>query len=463
MRELSPQMFQVDPVSIGLDGNEARELNLLLRVWSEHHGSNLRNRSYYRQEVRPKAANEATPSQVDAMNIVLGWPTKAVDVLMARSVFAGFSGTGDGAGELERVTESSDLKELYREAATSMLVGSCSFLTVSADPASGVVVSAHPAESAAATWDMRNRRVRTGLVVVDVDDDTMQTPTWVNLYLESVTCECRRLSSGSWEVNRLDNGIGRPLIEPLRFRPDLSRPFGRSRISPTVRSLTDRALETCLRTDTSAAFYTWPQRYLLNIDKKTGEQLKQKMVDAYANSIFMATYNRNGDAPVYGQLPQMSMQPHDDELQTLAKLFAGETGIPLNSLGIVFDNPSSAEAIQAGQDDLVNEATWMNRANGQAMRNVGLMALAQRRGKKVDELPADDLTICAEFEDEQHPSLSARSDFAMKVASVVPGYANTEHFWRDLGYTPEETKSVMEELREAQVQQRLADIFGELG
>jgi hypothetical protein len=34
-------------------------------------------------------------------------------------------------------------------------------------------------------------------------------------------------------------------------------------------------------------------------------------------------------------------------LRQLAAQFAGETGVPLNSLGVVQDNPSSAEAIYA--------------------------------------------------------------------------------------------------------------------
>ena len=59
------------------------------------------------------------------------------------------------------------------------------------------------------------------------------------------------------------------------------------------------------------------------------------------------TKDEDGDKPTVGQFTQQSMSPYTEQLRTFAALFAGETGLTLDDLGFVTDNPSSAEAIKA--------------------------------------------------------------------------------------------------------------------
>ncbi|WP_457835981.1 hypothetical protein, partial [Staphylococcus aureus] len=66
--------------------------------------------------------------------------------------------------------------------------------------------------------------------------------------------------------------------------------------------------------------------------------------------------NPDDPDPILNQFPQVSMQPHAELLRFWGTLFSGETGIPVGSLGIIQDNPSSAEAIYAAKEDLVLEA-----------------------------------------------------------------------------------------------------------
>lgn len=61
--------------------------------------------------------------------------------------------------------------------------------------------------------------------------------------------------------------------------------------------------------------------------------------------------------PQFGQLTQGSMQPHIDYMRSLAVRFSGETNVSLSELGVVSDNPSSAEAIYAAKEALVAAAT----------------------------------------------------------------------------------------------------------
>lgn len=433
-----------------MTGEEAALFNGLLRVWGSHLPSNARNEAYYNGR-RAISRVEGSPEQLRDLRCVVGWPAKAVDALAARSVLSGFTSDGDAAQALEDVFTANDMRELYRQALTSELISSCSFLTVSrglpGEP--GVLVSAYSALNAAALWDERRKRIRAGIAVVDVDEDQggRRTPSWVNMYTDHTTYVCRRSRNGRWLVDRAPNPLGRPLMEPLRYRPSLDRPFGKSRIGPAVRSITDEAVLATSNAAVAAVFYTWPQRYMLGVDKKTAEAYAKSRMQTYVDRMIMVTPNKNGDVPQYGQLQQMSMQPHSDYLQTLAKRFAGETGIPVQSLGVVFDNPSSAEAMYAAQNDLIIEAEWLNASNGAALRQVALMALAQLRGTGIEGLSEEDRSVAAHFENPQRPSMAARADFSIKVASAVPEYAQTDQFWRDLGYEEAQIRSIRKELR----------------
>lgn len=454
-------LWQVPASEIGLTDGELAVFNKLMRVWQEHLTGNLRNEAYYLQKVSPKVSDKARPDELKRMKFVIGWPTKAVDVLVNRSCFEGFTSENGAAEGIADIVDANRMGELYRQAATSQLISSCSFITLSGgfagEPAA--IVSAQPAKSAAALWDHRRRRIKAGVSIIDVEDkDGVLEPTWVNLYLDEYTVRCRRMTSGAWSVDRAPHAMGRPLMEPLCYRPSLERPFGRTRISAAVRSCTDRALQTVFRMDASACFYTWPQRVLAGIDKKDLERIVKQKAEMYVDRLMLITSNRNGDTPNYFQLPQMSMDPHVKHLETVAKQFCGEAGIPLNELGIVFDNPSSAEAIREAQGALIAEAEYLNDANGAAMRNVGLMLLAQARGVPLDRLSKDDKTLRAQFADPEHPSKAQRADYAMKVASVVPGFSSTSFFWRELGYSPEEVAGVTEEIRRAQAMQVMAAI-----
>lgn len=446
------QPYQVAPSKIGLrDPGEVALFNRLLREWYEHLGENLRRENYYYQRVRPSTSKaDELPEDLRNTEIALGWPTKAVDMLANRSVLKGINTSGDQE-RLDDLIESSGLVDVYRQAVTSQLIDSCAFLTVSrGDDGHGVIVGAYPATAASAIWDQRHRRIRAGMAVTDTerDDSGQVIPTWVTMYTDAMTCDCR-LVGDRWEVTRHPNPIGRPLMEVLHYRDDLNHPMGRSRITSTVRTITDRALRLSLQMDTAAYFYTYPQRYLIGIDKNTAEGVAKNRMDTYLNRLVLATPNKNGEFPSYGQLPQMSMQPFNDQLQALAKLFSGETSIPMASLGISFDNPSSADAIYAQQSDLINEAEWLNKANGAALESVARMMMS------VDgEVPAD-VTFSADFADPVRPSMSARSDFAVKVASVNPGYAETSYFWSDLGYSPSDTRAIMAQTRQASLMQLL--------
>lgn len=448
-------LYQVSPDMMNLSGAEVGVFNALLAEWQRHLGGNIRNEAYYRGKVRPVASDPDDPNELLGLSVVMGWGGKAVDTLANRSVLTSFE--GDSAGTLGSALAGNDIVNVYEQAVTSELISSCSFLSVSkgrpGEP--DVLVSAHSAKDAVALWDERRKRVRCGLVVndIDVDESGARVPTWVTMYTDEYTYSARN-SGGVWRAERAENPLGRPLLEPLRYRPSLTRPFGKSRISPTIRSLIDRALCVGARTEVTATFYTYPMRYMLGVDRATAQDMAKRKVETYADRFLFVSTNKNGDTPQLGQLSQANMQPHIEHLEMLGKQFASEASIPLDEVGIVFDNPTSSEAMYAAQQRLVMETEHVNRMNGAALRNIGLMALACANGSS--SLDYSD-NLSARFENPLRPSMAARADYAIKVNSAVQAYSMTRWFWRDLGYDETAIDGIMRDIRYAEAQRAAAN------
>ena len=147
----------------------------------------------------------------------------------------------------------------------------------------------------------------------------------------------------------------------------------------------------------------------------------------------------------------MTMQPHIDHLEMLGKQFASEACIPLDEVGIVFDNPTSSDAMFAAQQRLIVEAEHVNRMNGIALGNIARMALGA-----VDAADFATADITPRFADVLRPSKAANADFAIKVNSAVPAYSGTRQFWRDLGYSEPTIDSILREVRYSQIVQAAA-------
>lgn len=440
----NPTLYQVKPSRMNLDADEVEVFNELLAEWQRHLSSNIRNEAYYRGKVKPVSTDQSMPDELKSLGIVSGWGGKCVDVLASRSVLEGFD--GEDAEALMQLVPLDVMVELYEQAVTSELTDSCAFVTVSKglEGEPEAIVSAHSALDAAAVWDERKKRIKAGICVVDiaVDNSGRRVPTWVNMYTDEYTYSCRKVGD-EWVAEKAPNPFGRPMMEPLRYRPSLTRPFGKSRISRTVRRLIDRALCVGSRTEITATFYTWPMRYLLGVDKKTAEEMSKRKVEMYADSMLLVTPNKNGDVPQLGQLSQTTMQPHIDHLEMLGKQFASEACLPLDEVGIVFDNPTSSEAMFAAQQRLIVEAEHVNRMNGIALTNIARMVLGVR-----DPELFETADVHPRFADVLKPSKAANADFAIKVNSAAPSYSLTRQFWRDLGYSEPVIDGIMRDMRQ---------------
>ena len=166
--------------------------------------------------------------------------------------------------------------------------------------------------------------------------------------------------------------------------------------------------------------------------------------------------NDDGSVPQFGQLSQGSMQPHTDYMRALASRFAGETNVPVSQLGVIHDNPSSAEAIYAANEPLIIEAQTLIDDNSDAMVLVAQMALATSRGVALSELTEDELDILPHFKSPAMPSVVSQADAMVKIAAVVPEFAGTSTFWEQLGFDDDVRRSISNEIRRQQAKSNAA-------
>lgn len=439
----------------GLPEAETEMLNELLSIWSSKLQGNQKKNEYYEAENKLKDLDISIPPSLKNVETVVGWPAKAVDCLAVRSRFDGYVFRDGDNATMDEIVSGNNLKSTYCEAVNSELIESCAFATVSKgkekDGEPPAVISFYSLMDSAAAWNRRKKRIKYGLTVIDtkkVNNSEEEYPIWVNLYTDTDVWEIKRRDNGTWTSKRNPHSMGRPMMVALRYRPTLKRPFGKSRISRAVRSITDSAVREALRSEVSAEFFTAPQKYLLGADEESfGDKSKW---DAYIGNIFAVSKDEDGETPKFGQLPQGTMQPHTEYMRTLASRFSGETSVPVSELGVVSDNPSSAEAIYAAKESLVIEAEHLNESNGDALIILGKMALACAQNKAMSELDENELTIEPRFRNPSMPSIVSQADAITKMVAVLPWLSESQVTLEELGFDEAQITRLLNDKRKAE-------------
>lgn len=438
---MSYQITEAAASAKQLKPEDAELVRKLVAIWRQKLTRNQLRDRYYLSHVKTKDLGVAiAPEMRGKIKARIDWPAKAVDYLAARSQFDGFT-TSDSmrTQELMQIAQANHLKLLYRKAVTSELKHCCAALTVTAGD-NGPVISAYPMTACALMWDDALKEVKAGLVVAEskkAPGSNVRKPTMYKLFTRDALVTIRCVGMGQvWIANYAYHSMGRPLIEPMAYRPTLERPFGRSRITRTVMSLTDDAQREKERSEIAAEFAAYPQKYLLGTDRTTIP--KDSRYAAYIGAILEVTKGEGDTVPTFGQLSQLSMQPHIDYMRSLAAQFSGATNVPLSALGVVSDNPSSAEAIYAAKEDLVIDAQALNADNGRALVNIAMMALAIQDNSDFNTVRNSGVAIEARFKNPAMPSVVSQSDAMVKQISVLPWLAESDVALEELGYNEEQ-------------------------
>jgi len=341
----------------------------------------------------------------------LGWGAKAVDSLADRLVFREFANDNFNINEIFEMN-SADI--LFDDAKLSALINSCSFIYISEGEGDFPRLQVIQGSEATGILDPVTRLLTEGYAVLSRDEygnpheelyfTTGKTDYYVNNEL----------------VDSVENNAPAPLLVPIINRPDSSKPFGRSRITPSAVYYQKFAKRTLERADVTAEFYSWPQKYAVGLSQDVEPMESWK---ATVSSFLQFTKDEDGDVPKLGQFNVPSMSPFTEQLRTAASGFAGETGLTLDDLGFPSDNPSSAEAIKASHETLRLAAEKAQRDFASGFLNAGYLAVALR-----DNFPYKRNQLYntkAKWEPVFKPDASAIStigDGIGKINLAVPGY-----------------------------------------
>lgn len=375
---------------------------------------------YYDMKHTAKDLSNIMPSQFNWLRPVLGWCAKAADSISDRIVFEGFSDDVMGLGEIYDLNSKDVLTD---SAVSSAVVTSCSFIYVSiADDIPRL--QAIDGGNATGIIDPVTHMLTEGYAVLERDSSVVQTAGSDYFGLPTVeayfTAEATQIYRGGKPAESYPNPAPYALLVPVIHRPDPTRPFGRSRISRSCMGLMDTALRTLKRSEVSAEFYSFPQKYLLGLDPDT--EMPDKW-QATISSFLRFDKDGDGDHPVLGQFQQQSMAPFDDQMKTIASMFAGETGLTLDDLGFSTANPSTPEAIRASHETLRLAARKAQRDFAVGFLNAGYLAACLRDDYAYDRSIIYQTKVAYEplFEPDA-AQLSGMGDAINKIQQSFPDY-----------------------------------------
>ena len=375
--------------------------------------------NYYEMKNGIKYLQTLIPPKFMWMAQTMGWCGKAVDSLADRLSFREFK---DDNFDMNTIFRMNNMDILPDSAMLSALISSCSFIYISEDETGFPRLQVIDGSNATGVIDPITNMLTEGYAVLKRNDNK-------DPILEAYFVAGRTEYYEGGKLTRTDtHNAPYALLVPVIYRPDAMRPFGHSRISRACMNQMQGAMRTLLRSEVSAEFYSFPQKYVTGLAQDTEfEQFKATM-----STFLKFTKDDEGESPKLGQFTQQSMSPYIEQLRTFASLFAGETGLTTDDLGFVTDNPSSADAIKASHENLRLLARKAQKTFGSGFLNAGYLAACVRDNfiYKREQVYLTKPAWEPVFEPDA-AMLSGIGDGAIKINQAVPGYFGPNNL-RDL-------------------------------
>lgn len=371
---------------------------------------------YYDMKNRTFDFNISTPPDLRYWNSTVGWCAKAVDSLADRLDFYEFRNDNFN---LTQIFNMNNRDVLIESAILGALIASCSFIYISEDDVGYPRLQVIDGMDATGIIEPVTGLLDEGYAVLERDNlgnplkEAYFTYEWTAYYENGNLVDTRQ------------NKAPYPLLVPIVFRPDAMRPFGHSRISRGCMSIMGSALRTIKRSEISAEFYSFPQKWVTGLDDNAEQVESWK---AAMSAMMQFDLNDDGQDHVkLGQFQQQSQQPHLEQLRMFASLFAGETGLTLDDLGFATENPSSAEAIKATHENLRLTARRAQKNFGTGLLNAGFLAACVRDDFKYfrRQLYLTKPTWYPPFSADAS-TIGAVGDAAQKLQEAFPDYLTPE-------------------------------------
>ena len=365
----------------------------------------------------------SSPPELRYWNSVVGWCAKSVDSLADRLDFHGFR---DDVFDLTGIYDLNNKDVLFNSAILGALISSCDFIYVSEDETGFPRLQVIDGGNATGIIDPITGMLNEGYAVLERD-------AFGNVIKEAYfTYEYTAYYENGDLVETRANKAPYPCLVPFVFRPDSVRPFGHSRISRACMSIVGSALRTIKRSEISAEFYSFPQKWATGVDS-SAEQMDKWT--AAMSAMMKFTLNEDGtDHVKLGQFSQQSMSPHVDQLKMFASLFAGECGLTIDDLGFPQSNPSSYDAIKAAHENLRLTAKKAQKNFNVGIINAGFLAACIRDGVKYQRSQMTFTTpVWAPVFPADVSMLGAIGDAIGKINMAYPDYLTEDKLYEITG------------------------------
>ncbi len=451
----------------GLTASEVEELDALLHVYRTTRSRNDAIEAYYEGDVMAKdiGIDILPPEARERVHVDLScdWARKAVKALANHVRFDGFVFDGGETDDgLARALKRGNFDAEFSRTRVGTLKKGVAFACVN-NFGTSAAVTFHSADNGAALVNEATGRIRSGFVIADCGR-TEWAPRrsvvrQVNLHMTGIRVAIVRDGPSTWHAERVETPPDAMMMVPFVYEPTDKKPLGGTRITKDVRSVIDDVLSVRLAIAVSRAFYAIPMRAVLGLTESMYNALKDKpQWNMYINPFLLATMDKQGHTPTIAQLPSNQPDALIRLIETDAKLFAAATGVPLQSLGIVQDNPSSAEAIVEARRDLIEDAqSFEDEHLIPALRQIALLVMMVESNKaSVDDLDDIQRTVMPHFKNPAMPSIAATTDAAMKIASVNPAFASTDVFFEMVGFDQATISRVNSQMRMNQARANVA-------
>lgn len=309
----------------------------------------------------------SSPPELRWWNSCVGWCAKGVDALADRLDFYGFK---DDVFGLNEIYSANNKDVLFPSGILGALIAACSFIYVSEDETGFPRLEIVNADDATGIINPSTGLLNEGYAVLE--RNAAKQPVMEAYF----THEGTYYYQNGKLVDAREYRIKEPLLVPLIFKPDAKRPFGHSRISRACMSYVSSAIRTIKRSEISAEFFSFPQKWVTGVD---ADAEKIDKWSAAMSALMKFTLNEDGQDHVkLGQFSQQSMTPHVDQFKMFASLFAGEVGLTLDDLGFPQSNPSSYDAIKASHENLRLTAKAAHKSFNVGILNAGYLAACIR-------------------------------------------------------------------------------------
>lgn len=394
-----------------------------LRKKLNHHKLRVdaRYRYYAMQYFDPSLGITIPPDLYRRFRAILGWTSKSVDSLANRLVFREFTNDDFLVNDIFKLNNP-DI--FFDSAVLSALIGSCCFVYISPDENGQPRLQVIEANNATGVIDPTTGLLTEGYAVLERDEHDQ--PLIEAYFLPETTIYLDRRLDEPYEI---ENPTGHPLLVPVIHLSDSKRPFGRSRITRAGIYWQQYAQRAMVRSEITAEFYSFPQKYVVGTSQEADALDTWR---ATISSMLEFTKDEDGDVPKLGQFTTSTMTPFIDQLKMAAAGFAGETGLTMDDLGFVSDNPSSVEAIRASHENLRLAGRKAQRSLGAGLLNVAYLSACLRDGVQYRRTQFVNTQPKWEplFEADAN-TLTLIGDGAIKLNQAIPGYINGETI-RDL-------------------------------